>query len=156
MRPRLVSGSLLALSLAFALGCGGGGGGGAGNTKPLEQTKTVPARGIVTYKGKPLDNAAVTFMPLDDGKTVPARGKTDSVGSFVLSTYGDKDGAPVGKYKVLVSVNTAVEVEPGVLAPEPEGGFKSPIPVKYNNVKTTDILVEVKDGDPNDFKIDLK
>jgi hypothetical protein len=154
MKPKLVVGPFLILVLAALVGCGGGGGGG--NHTPLEQKKTVPARGIVTYKGKPLDNASVTFMPLEEGKTISARGSTDGVGSFVLSTYGKDDGAPVGKYKVLVSVSFTVEVEPGVLAPEPEGGFKSPIPLKYANPKTTDILMEVKEGDPNDFKIELK
>lgn len=155
MYSRLVFGPIALLSLCLSLGCGGSGGGSGANT-PLEQKKTVPARGIVTYKGKPLNNAAVTFMPLEDGKTVPARGSTDGVGSFILSCYGQNDGAPPGKYKVLVSVSFTQEIEPGVLAPEPEGGFKSPIPTKYANPKTTDILVEVKEGDPNDFKIELK
>lgn len=139
--------------LAFvALGCGGG---EKGNNKPLEVKKTVPARGIVRYQGNPLKDAAVTFVPLDNA-TVSARGTTDSVGSFVLTTYSKDDGAPVGKYKVLVSVNLAKEIEPGVLAPEPPGGFKSPIPIKYNNANTTDILLEVKEGDKNDFTIELK
>ncbi len=155
MNSRQAVGSFLTLALAAMVGCGGSGG-GAGNNTPLEQKKTVPARGVVTFKGKPLDKASVVFMPLEDGKTLPARGNTDGVGSFVLSTYGKDDGAPVGKYRVTVSANFAVEIEPGVLAPEPEGGFKSPIPTKYANPKTTDILVEVKDGDPNDFKIELK
>ena len=154
MKPRLAVGPILLFAFAASLGCGSDGSGSKGQT--LEQKKTAPARGIVTFNGKPLDNANVTFMPLEDGKTIPARGKTDGVGSFVLSCYGKDDGAPPGKYKVLVSANFSVETEPGVLAPEPEGGFKSPIPTKYSNVKTTDILVEVKEGDPNDFKIELK
>ena len=155
MKMRMAFGPILLFAFAASLGCGGSGG-DASNAKPLEKKKTVPARGIVTFKGKPLDKASVVFMPLEEGKSLPARGSTDGVGSFVLSTYGKDDGAPAGRYKVLVSVSFAVETEPGVLAPEPEGGFKSPIPTKYGNVKTTDILVEVKEGDPNDFKIELK
>lgn len=147
--PLLVSAVLLA---CIALGCGGKNGEG---TKPLEVKKTVPARGIVRYQGNPVKDAAVTFLPLDNA-TISARGTTDSVGSFILTTYNKDDGAPVGKYKVLISANLAKEIEPGVLAPEPPGGFKSPIPIKYNNANTTDILIEVKEGDKNDFTIELK
>jgi hypothetical protein len=43
-----------------------------------------------------------------------------------------------------------------VLEPEPEGGWKSPIPAKYANPATTDILVEVTEGGSNDFQIVLK
>lgn len=153
MNPRLAVGPILVLLLAASLGCGGSDGGGKG--QPLEQKKTAPVRGIVTYKGKPVNNATVIFMPREDGKTVPARGTTDGVGSFVLSCYDKNDGAPPGQYKVLVSAILSQEVEPGVLAPEPEGGFKSPIPTKYNSVATTDILVTVKEGD-NDIPIELK
>lgn len=154
MRSRVALVSLVLFVAAFFPGCGDST--DKGSPQPLEKKPTVPARGIVTYKGKPLNNASVTFMPLDDGKTIPARGTTDSVGSFVLSCYGKDDGAPPGKYKVLVSANLSVEVEPGVLAPEPEGGFKSPIPTKYSDVKTTDVLMEVKEDGKNDFTIELK
>lgn len=152
MRSRKSSLACAALLAIVALGCGGG---EKGDNKPLEVKKTVPARGIVKYQGNSVKDAAVTFLPLDN-KTVSARGTTDGVGSFILTTYNKDDGAPVGKYKVLISVNLAKEIEPGVLAPEPPGGFKSPIPTKYNNVNTTDILMEVKEGDNNDFTIELK
>ncbi len=144
----------LPIAIAATLGCGSSK--DSDGAAPLEKKPTVAARGIVTFRGKPLPDAAVTFMPLEEGKTISARGTTDGVGSFVLSTYGKDDGAPLGRYKVLVSANLSKEIEPGVLAPEPEGGFKSPIPLKYANPKTTDILVEVKEGDKNDFTIELK
>ena len=130
-----------------AIGCGDSRG-------ESEQAPPSPAQGIVTYKGDPVSKAAVTFISLD-GKTL-ASGMTDGVGSFVLTTYDQNDGVPPGKYKVVVAVDTVEEIEPGVLAPEPEGGFKSPIPLKYADSNTTDILVEVKEGSPNDFKIELK
>ncbi|QDU19154.1 carboxypeptidase-like regulatory domain-containing protein [Urbifossiella limnaea] len=120
----------------------------------VEKLPTQPARGFVKYKGAPVKDASVSFQSLD-GK-VAANGKTDGVGSFTLSTYGQADGLPAGKYKVVVAVSAAKEIEPGVLAPEPEGGFKSPIPAKYANPSTTDILVEVKPGDSSEILIDLK
>lgn len=142
--PIVVAAALTGL----AVGCGG--------KKPgeVEKFPTQPARGFVKYKNAPVKDASVSFQSLD-GK-VSASGVTDGVGSFTLSTYGQGDGLPAGKYRVVVAANTAKEIEPGVLAPEPEGGFKSPIPVKYADPSTTDILVEVKPGDAGEILIDLK
>ena len=139
--------SIFVALLALSAGC-------SKDKNEREQLPTSPARGIVTHKGKPLGDATVGFISLDN-KT-RAHGRTDGVGSFVLSTYGQQDGVPPGRYKVTVAVSMVKEIEPGVLAPEPEGGFKSPIPLKYANPATTDILVEVTDGGKNDFTIELK
>jgi hypothetical protein len=152
VRMKMLVGMMLLSTSLATLGCGSGGG---VPTPALEVKATVPASGIVKYKGQPLKDAAVTFFPLD-GKTIAARGKTDGVGSFKLSTYASDDGAPVGKYKVLVAVSTAKEIEPGVLDAEPVGGFKSPIPAMYSDPSKTDILVEIKAGDKNEFMIELK
>ena len=92
---------------------------------------------------------------------VRASGRTDGIGSFVLSTYGQEDGAPPGKYKVIVAVSTTREEEPGVLEPvhENEGASSaaaSPVPAKYSNPQTTSLLFEVTEAGPNEFTIDLK
>lgn len=139
--------SVVVIPILFVFGCGGDGG-----PKPIEVQKTVPVSGIVTYKGKPLANASVIFHALD-GK-VAARGMSDGAGTFRLSTYSADDGAPVGTYKVTVAVSGTKEIEPGVLAPEPSGGFKSPIPNKFADPKQTDITKEVK-AEGGTIKIDL-
>lgn len=133
---------------ALSVGCGS-----RYPTGPQKQA-TVPATGIVTYQGKAVPNASVIFQSLD-GK-VSAHGSTDAAGTFTLSTYGNQDGAPPGRYKVTVAAGMAKEVEPGVLAPEPPGGFKSPVPAKYANPSTTDIVLEVKEQGRNDFTVQLK
>ena len=127
-----------------------------GCSKPKGPPKqaTVPATGMLTYNGKAVPNASVIFQSID-GK-VSSHGSTDAAGIFTLSTYGTQDGAPPGRYRVTVAAGMAKEVEPGVLAPEPAGGFKSPVPAKYANPKTTDIVVEVKEQGKNDFTIALK
>ena len=147
MKQILCIGTLLFGSLAI-LGCG------EKTEMGMEKRATQPANGIVTYKGSPLRDASVSFISLD-GK-IRSHGQTDGVASFILSTYGQQDGVPPGKYKVIVAVNLAKEIEPGVLADEPPGGFKSPIPMKYANPSTTDILVEVKESGKNEFVIELK
>ncbi|MCI0639652.1 MAG: carboxypeptidase-like regulatory domain-containing protein [Gemmataceae bacterium] len=137
------------LGLAFLLiGCGGGSHSGP------EKQATVPTNGILTYRGKAVPNASVVFQALD-GK-VSAHGLTDGAGTFRLSTYGAQDGIPPGRYKVTVAAGVVKETEPGVLPDEPEGGFKSPVPIKYANPTTTDIVLEVKDQERNEFTIDLK
>lgn len=136
---------------ALAMGCGGG---GSTEQVTMEKKPTVSAGGQVTYQGKPVKDAAVNFISID-GKT-RSSGKTDAAGTFILSTFGAQDGAPPGKYKVIVAVSGVQEIEPGVLAPEPAGGFKSPIPTKYANPATTDLLADVPEAGSTSIMIELK
>jgi hypothetical protein len=131
---------------------------GCGSSNPTQVQmpveKTVPVTGVIKYQGKPVADGVVRFQSLD-GKII-AQGKTDAAGIFSLSTYGNNDGCPPGTYKVMVAVSGVTEVEPGVLAPEPPGGFKSPIPTKYANFATTDITQQVKAEGKNELLIELK
>jgi hypothetical protein len=61
-------------------------------------------RGKVTYPdGKPVTEGMVVFESKGQEKAVTARGEIQSDGSYTLSTYKPGDGAPLGKYRVLVS-----------------------------------------------------
>lgn len=135
--------------LAAVVGCGGS---PSQVSMPVE--KTVPVSGVIKYQNKPVASASVRFQSLD-GK-ITSRGQTDAAGIFSLSTYGNNDGCPPGTYKVMVAVSGVKEIEPGVLAPEPPGGFKSPIPTKYANFATTDITQPVKADGKNEVIIELK
>jgi hypothetical protein len=137
------------IAVVFLVGCGKG-----PSDVGMPKQPTVPVSGILTYRGKAVGNASVTLFSLD-GK-IASRGRTDAAGIFNLSTYADKDGTPPGKYKVVAAVSGTKEIEPGVLAPEPEGGFKSVIPAKYANAATTDVIVDVKEQGKNELAIDLK
>jgi hypothetical protein len=69
-----------------------------------------PVRGTVTVDGQQLQEGKVMFTPvakegeLNPGK--PAFGRIGPDGTFVLSTYGNEDGAIVGEHGVTV-VNMA-------------------------------------------------
>lgn len=140
--------------LAFALIASAGCSGGSSSHKDLPKEPTVPVTGMLKYQGKPVPNASINFQSAD-GK-VSARATSDAAGMFTVSTYGGNDGAPAGTYKVVVAVNMTTEISPGVLAPEPPGGFKSPIPSKYANPSTSGLSVEVKASGKNELQIDLK
>ena len=73
-------------ALAAVAGCGG--------------PKLVPAGGVVTLDGEPVDGALVTFVAEDGGHT--ATGQTDTAGSFTMMVGGNPGALP-GKYKVLVT-----------------------------------------------------
>ena len=136
------------LVMIAALGCG------SSAPKAPEKISTTPVDGIVTLNGKPAAEVSISLHH-SEGKVAP-RGISDKDGKFSISTYGKDDGAPAGKYKVTAAKNMTKEISPGVLAPPPPGGFKSDIPTKYESVNTTDISVEIKAGEKNALKIELK
>ena len=87
----------LSLAILPCWGCGGGG------TPHLG--KTVPVKGRITYRGKPLVQGTVTFEPEDTGRE--ASGDIGPDGTFVLTTFTDGDGAVPGIHRVRVG-NAAV------------------------------------------------
>jgi hypothetical protein len=122
---------VLVLGLAVS-GCGGSG-----------RVAVAPVEGKVLYRGEPLKFGAVTFQP---AAGPPATGKIQSDGTFHLSTYGQDDGAAVGKHQVTV---TCMESQaPNAPPPDPnkEPGLGKPlIPQKYLSPQTSGLTAEVKD-----------
>lgn len=148
--------------LAFALviaGCGPGG------------PRLYKAGGTVTYNGKPVEGAQVTFG-YPDGNF--ANGVTDAAGKFQL-VYMGRVGALPGKCVVAVSkVSTPAPsgnappagADPAEMAKAMEefkksqdkaGRPKSEIPEKFADPKISGLTYEVTtDEKANDFNIELK
>ena len=114
--------------------------------------KTYPVTGTVTYNGKPLADATVTYLSKAEGQGVPATtGTTDSDGLFSLSTYlGPKDvlrGAPPGDYKVTVVKKT----DPG-----PPGGETSKdlenVTDEQRQASMSKMWAQQRGGDPKSEK----
>jgi hypothetical protein len=125
------------------IGCGGSG------------LDTVPARGVVTYKGAPIPKISVVFTPTD-GKGQIAEGVTDLKGIFELRTREPGDGALVGSYNVSFKfVSDEIPDMPGFTGgkkPEP-----SPIPEKYGDPSKSGFTATVDaKAAKNDYKFDLK
>ena len=146
------------LSGIFLLGC---------SSQPDDRPARVPVRGVVKYKGKPVEKANVVFSPIAAGQ--PGAGAiTDANGEFTLKTFEDADGAVPGKYQVGVSRATIdfsqVEevVEDPDMPPEDYNPFGPPpktiqeLPKKYLSAPTSGLTYEVKDGSENFAEFDLK
>lgn len=127
------------------MGCGG------------SEFQLAPAKGKVTYKGKPLEFGTVIFIP---EKGPAATGQIQADGTFVLETGTHtgpmRKGAVVGKHKV--EIRCLETQRPGYKPPEgqemPAG--KSLIPIQYNQASTSGLTAEVTAQGPNEFTLDLK
>jgi hypothetical protein len=134
-----------ALAAAFLAGCGGDG------RRPVH-----PAKGRLTYQGRPTPFAQVTLHPLDPAdKDAPhPTGKVNDDGTFVLTTYTGQDGAPVGEYGVSVQ---------WWLSPARKGTREgdSPLavnrlPARYGRPETSGLKVRIQPGENRLPPIDLK
>ena len=99
MRARFAVAVVVTLLLVALQGCGGGG------------VKYAPVSGKVTMDGKPLVGVNVYIIPAakpgSDIAGDTGGGVTDENGQYVLKTStrdGLKDGAQVGKHKVIISL----------------------------------------------------
>jgi len=115
---------------------------------------TVPAAGVVRHRGQPLVKASLVFHR-EDG-LASALAKTDESGGFTLGTYAAADGAPAGGYRVSVAISTTTEIEPGVLAPLPEGGVRSLIPQRYADPSTSGLKVTIPEAGNRDIQIEIE
>ncbi len=110
-----------------------------------------PVRGTVTYPdGKPVTGGMVVFESKDSAKPVTARGEIREDGSFELSTHHPGDGAPAGKYRVLVRPPydaNAVDRRPS--APPP-------FDKRFTEFDTSGMEFEVTPAGPNVFPIQVK
>ena len=127
---------LLAIVL-LAAGCGPGHG-------------RVPVTGAVTFDGKPLEKGAIRF-----GGEQGAAGVGEIVnGRFSMSETGSQAGVLPGKYDVLIS--SWIEERGSV---RPDGSFSpgiTRIPLIYLDPAKSGLTAEVKAGQTNDFRFDLR
>ena len=111
------------------------------------QFPVASTRGSVTCEGQPVPGAFVFFEPLASGTSAlvgkQGIGVADANGKFVISTYGDNDGAVIGKHRVRVGAPNA-DMHPN---------FSCPCTL---NSEVDVLEVEVKDDGKNEFQLALK
>lgn len=99
---RVVSRALMLCLLMLATGCGS-----------AESGRGVPISGTITFDGKPLEGATVTFM----NDTFVGFGRTDAEGNYRLA-----QGALPGKNKVVIS-KIEGGAQPADVIEDPEAGM---------------------------------
>lgn len=118
--------------------------------------KTVPASGVVTLDGNPVEGAQVVIVPAAEGPT-GATAVTDASGRFSLRAYPEKDGAIPGEYKVQVS--KTVEVRLTGKAGSLDGGdpvrFDYGVPAKYTDTKLSGLTVTIPDSGNKNINLTL-
>ena len=155
----------LALGYIFvAIGCTGGA------TAP----KTVPVKGTVMFRDKPLAKVNVTFYA--KGSSLAPSAITNEQGQFELGAIGKGAGAVPGPNVVTVSTADAaaagsVAIDPSavlkgggaplVKSDIPAGGNVPPsgaasLPTIYSNAISSPLKVTISDKGESDLKLELK
>lgn len=107
--------------------------------------------GVVRVDGKPLTKGTVMFVP-DAGRS--ATGTIQSDGTFTMQTFGDSDGALVGKHKVAVIAYEADKYNrPAYEAPNQKS--EPLVPQHYMSPGTSGLTFEVEAGKANNAEFDL-
>ncbi len=148
---------LLVVAIAAA-GCSGG----ATNRDPVYKV-----RGKVTYLGKPVAAADLTFN--NDEMKRSAFGRTNDNGEYELTTFSANDGAVAGKHSVTIiqvpvppTTPTLPETDSADYAP-PEFNVstdpvrpKTTLPEKYATPATSGLIAVVNEDGENVIDFDLK
>jgi len=115
-----------------------------------------PVQGKVLFRGKPATGALVIFHPLNRPeleKGMP-RAVVQDDGSFAVTTFAAKDGAPAGDYAVSITWKTTSEK-----IPSRKGRPKrvpTNFPEKYKNPKTSGLVVRVEETQNELRPFDIK
>jgi hypothetical protein len=119
-------------------------------------TDAVPAGGVVTLEGVPVEGATVGFLPRD-ANNKGAYGKTDAEGRFRLQTYSANDGAVPGEYdvtihKVHITPEQFERDDPRWKPPPPPRYL---VPKKYSDPNSSGLKATVTKGKRNEFTFQL-
>ena len=89
--------AIFALALLGLTGC---------SEKRPGELPVYTVQGRVTFQGKPMPYAVVTFFPIDQpfAQALKPRATADENGFYELTTYELEDGAPEGDYGVILYV----------------------------------------------------
>ena len=110
----------------------------------IEKHEVYPVEGTVIWKGKPLAEARLEFFPkgwkLKPFSHTPVA-VTGQDGRFQLSSYGDGDGAPAGKYTI-----TVVCQDPEAKKQKQMFSTANILPKQYARPDTSGLEVEIVEG----------
>ncbi len=130
----------------------------------------VPAQGVLTLNGAPVEGATVIFSPKTfGGEAVTSSAVTDKDGKFKMSTDKPGDGIFPSEYAVTVMKDvieggiSLEEAKDRIENPDKYRGEKDPeqtvihhIPVKYADMNTSGLSVTVPAGGDKNISIALE
>ena len=153
MFRRIICLAIGCLATISIFGCSGG------QSENSNWPKRFKTTGTVTYQGKAIEGADVTFTNTQANST--GTGKTDSSGRFTLTTHLQDDGVVAGaqavsirRVDVIDKTPKDVDVSAGGKALPPEITWI--IPEKFSIPTKSSLTANVTDSGPNHFKFDLK
>jgi hypothetical protein len=134
---------LLTYSIVAATGCN------SRNAGPV----TYPAAGTVTYQGKPIAGATITFHAHKNGVTAMAL--TDDAGNFEVRTlynsgHQEKPGMAEGEYQVTVSKLDLESIKSTFSPP------KDLLPKKYTSPTSSPLTATVSTSGENRYSFSLQ
>jgi hypothetical protein len=130
-----------------------------GCDRATDELPREPASGTVTFDGRPLESGTIQFQPASQTEGI-ASGGTISAGRFDIPRA---QGPVPGKYHVAIfaAASTQSGSADGEAVPIAKRDMKKQIkdlrgtvPPRYN--VQTELVAEVKAGEPNTYKFDLK
>lgn len=134
---------------------------GGSDAHKAKRAKTVPAKGGIRYKGKPLDGAIIVLAPTTADGTA-ASVMSDKDGKFELLSYPPDPGAVPGTYAVSV-----VKLAPAAAVPYSESSHDAPmpktpakpsvlVPEKFGNPGTSGLSLVIPEDGSESLFIDIK
>ena len=121
----------------------------------------VPAEGMVTLNGEPVEGASISFAPqsgVPDARSAAAM--TDKNGKFVATIFNYGDGMQPGEYQVFVTKTTGTG---GESSPEDKNRrgtddrrVVNHLPPKYNEKTTSGLTVSIPPAGNKNIELKLE
>ena len=115
------------------------------------RVRVCPVQGKAEYEGQPIASASIFLHPawVKEPSFPRPRATVNDDGTFVVGTYGRDDGAPPGEYKVTVQWFTRTD-------PADEDSLPvNLLPPRYARADTSDVTVQIRDGENPSIAIKL-
>lgn len=109
--------------------------------------KLLPASGLVTLDGNPLEGATVAYIPIKSNQQQPSYGYTDAKGKYALKTPEGQPGVSPGEYRIVISrmvMEDGSPIPPGSQTGAAEGHESIPFP--HSDPRATKNVAVVADG----------
>jgi len=141
---------------------------GCGKAKVGPPEPVYPVSGVITFKGKPVVGADVTFFNAEKKRS--SFGRTNDQGEYTLTTFSANDGAVEGKATLAIMKVVAPPVSAVAEAPIESEAYQPPIPgrvekvqkvkpeipERYQSQQTSGLVAMISKDGPNQLNFDLE